>query len=901
MEIMPVRPWRFREMLHSSLPAVTAALILCTARALAQTSDQEDRAVVRLHDNWAMQSSCLTDAKGEQISAPGFAADGWHQVTVPTTVVAALVADGTFADPFVGINLRSLPGVSYPIGKMFANIAIPAESPFQCSWWYRIEFKTPRRDQNTWLHFDGINYRANIWLNGRRVADATTVAGPFRHFEFDVSGLMARGSLNALAVEISAPQPNDLALTFVDWNPMPPDKNMGLWRDVYLSTSGDVSLRHAFVQATLDARLSAAELRVFATLSNRSAHNVKGHLEVDFDGKHIEEPVELPPLAQTEVQLIAEKHPSLRLRHARLWWPAGMGTPELYTATLSFVANGRVSDSQTVRFGVRQVSTKLTREGFRLFEINGRPILIRRAGWASDMLQRWSLERMETELRYAQDIGLNTIRLEGQLERDEFFDICDHMGLLIMAGWTCCNAWERWSDWQKEQTEIARGSLTDQIRRLRNHPSLLVWLYGSDNPPPPDIETMYLSVLKEQHWPNPSLSSASQKPSTITGNSGVKMLGPYDYVPPNYWLTDKEAGGAFGFNTETSPGPAIPTLEGLQRFLPPGHLWPIDEQWNFHAGSGRFKTIEHFNEALRRRYGSPESLEDYLRKAEAMAYEGERAMFEAYTRNKYHATGVIQWMLNNAWPSLIWHLYDNFLIPAGGYFGTKKACESLHVQYSYDDRSVVVVSGRSTASSGLRVRAKILDLNARQLFARNAQLDVPADKVVTAFQLPSRLDGLTPVYFLQLELADRAGEIVSRNFYWLSTDPDILDWEKRIGTAYTPQSAFANLRGLAALPKTTVTVKASNGDTATTRVTLINAGADVAFMLRLSLLDEKDGVDVAPVFWQDNYVSLLPGESREIDINYRSVESRRTILQVKGWNVTARTIPVPLRRLHGRN
>jgi exo-1,4-beta-D-glucosaminidase len=332
------------------------------------------------------------------------------------------------------------------------------------------------------------------------------------------------------------------------------------------------------------------------------------------------------------------------------------------------------------------------------------------------MFLRPMSKKLNADLHYVRDMGLNTIRLEGRIDRDEFFNKTDELGILVMPGWTCCDAWERWKSWTPETRAIAAASMKDQAQRLRNHPSVFVWLYGSDNPPPADVEQMYLKILKENEWPNPSVSSASEQPTRVTGKSGVKMTGPYEYVPPVYWLADKKAGGAYGYNTETSPGPAIPPRESLERFIPKDHLWPIDDVWNYHSGKERFTTVNVFTDGLTRRYGAATSLDDYERKAQAMTYDGERAMFEAYGRNKYTATGVIQWMLNNAWPSLIWHLYDYYLVPAGGYFGTKKAMEPVHVQYSYDDGSVVVVNSTYEALAGMKVSAKIFNIDGGEGF-----------------------------------------------------------------------------------------------------------------------------------------------------------------------------------------
>lgn len=864
--------------------------MLAAAPAFAGSGNPIGNSMVPLRNNWALQSSCLTQANGGQISTSGFNAQSWHAATIPTTVVAALVTDKSYPDPYIGMNLRTLPGVDYPIGEMFANFAMPPGSPFKCSWWFRTEFSFHPAGKKTWLHFDGINYRASVWFNGRKIADSKAIAGTFRQFEFEISSLLRNTGLNSLAVEVFAPEPDDLAITFVDWNPLPPDKNMGLWRDVYLTTAGDVSLRHPFVESRLDSNFASAELTIRAELHNSSRHSIRGVFQVDFEGKQVKKIVDLPPQSQKEIELTARQHRELEVPHVRLWWPARLGRPDLYKAKLSFVMAEYTSDSTVLRFGIRKVSSEITPEGYRLFRINGRPILIRGAGWTSDMLQRFSLQRMETELKYAQDIGLNTIRLEGQLERDDFFDMTDRMGILVIAGWSCCNAWERWPEWRQEQYQIAEASLIDQVRRLRNHPSILAWFYGSDMPPPSDVEKLYLRLLSEQHWPNPSLSSASQNPASLTGNSGVKMLGPYDYVPPNYWYTDKEAGGAYGFNTETGPGPAIPSIESLRHFLPDGHLWPIDEQWNYHSGSKRFNNINHFAESLNQRYGPAGNLEDFLRKSQAMSYESERAMFEAYARNKYHATGVIHWMLNNAWPSLIWHLYDYYLVPAGGYFGAKKACEPVHAQYSYDDRTIVVINDSSVSLSSLKLTARIFDLHSRQLFERKVFVTVPGGSVVTAFGLPSHIEGLTTTYFLQLQLAGDSGEAVSENFYWLSIDPDVMDWTNRIGTAYTPQSAYANLRDLATLPDVNLKVNAttqSNGLVVKSNILLRNPNQELAFMAHLRLTEGNAGQDITPVFWQDNYISLMPGEEREIAVKYQasSRQQTHTVLQVSGWNI----------------
>ncbi len=853
------------------------------------TEDQPARTY--LHKNWHIQSSCEVKATGERISSAGFDAKGWHKTDIPATVVGALVTDKTYPDPNYGTNLKSFPGMNYSDQNLFANQEMPEGSPFRCSWWYRTEFTPPEGEgkKTQWLNFLGINYRANIWINGHKVEDANDVAGTYRSYEFDVSKFLQPGKANALAVEVFAPGKYDLGITWVDWNPTPPDKDMGIWKEVFLRSSGDVAVRNPFVATKLDAEYKTAELTISGEVRNVSNEPVKGVLRAEVDGIELQQPVELNGGESKIVKFAPEEFAKLKLVHPRLWWPYQMGTPNLCTAKLSFEIGKQVSDAASVMFGIREVTSELTEKGHRLFKVNGKKVLIRGAAWAPDLLFRWSSEKLDADLAYVRDMRMNTIRLEGRLDRDEFFEKTDRLGILVMPGWTCCDAWERWKNWNGDQNRIAAASLRDQITRLRNHPSVFVWLNGSDNPPPADIERMYLNIEKELEWPNPIVSSASEQKAAVSGESGVKMTGPYEYVPPVYWLADTKAGGAYGYNTETSPGPAIPPRQSQEKFIPKEHLWPIDEVWNYHAGGERFTTVSVFTDGLTRRYGPASSLDDYERKAQAMTYEGQRAMFEAYGRNKYTATGVIQWMLNNAWPSLIWHLYDYYLVPAGGYFGTKKACEPVHVQYSYDDNSVAVINGTYEPLRGTKVSAKIYSIDAKEKASREAALDLGADSSTKAFDLP-KPDGQTPTYFLKLELHDAAGKLVSDNFYWLSTKADVLDWDGRKDTVYTPQKEFADLTGLNSLPNAKVAItKTVRGSGRNSMVIVIaeNKSGTVAFMVHPRLTRGKRGEDLTPIFWSDNYFSLLPGEKKSVTARFdsASLQGATPELVVEGWNV----------------
>jgi exo-1,4-beta-D-glucosaminidase len=856
--------------------------------------------VVQLRDGWALASSCKVDKSGELISTPNFAPMGWYTATVPTTVVAALVKNKVYPNPDYGMNLRTLPGMNYPMGANFSNIPMRQDSPFMVPWWYRKTFTLPEsyKGKTIWLDFGGINYRANIFLNGKQVGDYDHIAGAWRTYELNVTEAARPGQSNVVAVEVYSPTERDLAITFVDWNPAPPDKNMGLWRGVEIRTSGPVALRYPSVNSRVDSE-GKAHLTVMALVENGSKQPVKGVLKGQFENTEFSQEVELGPNEQKDVTFDPAQVSQLNLDNPRLWWPAQMGKPELYKLAMSFEVDGKTSDQAETNFGIREIISELNSAGKRVFSINGKHILIRGGGWSPDMMLRENSQRLHDELKYVQDMGLNTVRLEGKLESQEFFDLADERGILIMAGWCCCDAWEKWPNWKPEDYQIAEQSLRDQIYRLRSHPSLLVWLNGSDNPPPPDVEQTYLRVEKELLWPNPVISSATAKPTTITGNSGVKMSGPYEYVAPAYWSEDSlganhpqtcnqgGCGGGYGFNTETSPGPAVPPIESVKVMLPKEHWWPIDDWWNFHTGGGAFKDIHVFTDALDARYGPAKDLEDYTTKSQMQAYEGIRAMYEAYSRNKYTSGGVIQWMLNNAWPSLIWHLYDFYLRPGGGYFGAKTAMQALDPVYGYDDRTLYVVNSRYEDAHGLRVTTKVLNLDGSEKFSNESTIDVPADGVVKIITLPDISD-LSPTYFVSLRIQDANGKPAGSNFYWLSTKPETIDWAKS-NWYTTPTLTYADFTALSQLPKVKLTVSdrsEKKGEDEVTQVTVANPSKYLAFFVRLKVDKGKGGEEILPVLWKDNYVSLLPGEKREITATYRASElgASKPYVEISGWN-----------------
>jgi len=840
---------------------IAAAALAATHPQLAGAADATQPAIgpvsdTPLSDGWMMQSSSNSGDNGQSISRAGYAAKNWYPVSVPCTVLAGLVANGEYPDIFVGENLNKVPA-----------------HRFDASWWYRREFSLPTNVSQAWLYFKGINYRANLWVNGKQIGTSDRIVGTYRDFEFNITSALDSGGNNAVAVEVFPPDPNrDLSITFVDWAPAPPDRNVGLWQDVLLRTSGPVAIGNSFVDADLDLpALDTARMTVMADLVNATDQQISGALSGKIGDIGFSQDLTLAPHETRTVTFSPESFSQLIFNNPRLWWPWQLGQPQMYRLDLSFTVGGQISDQASSNFGIRKVTSRL-QNGHCLFTVNGVDMLILGGGYAPDLLQRRAGQ--ENHIRYVRDMNLNTVRLEGKLEDDAFYDLCDRHGVLVMAGWCCCSPWEEWKKWKDEQHTVARESLRYQIRRARTHPSMLVWLNGSDNHPPAEIEKEYLGIEKELRFPCPTLSSATAKATPISGETGVKMEGPYQWEPPIFWTTDKKTGGAFGFNTEVGPGPIPPPLESLGKMLPPDHRWPIDQVWNFHCGRESFGNMNIFIQALEARFGKPRGIADFAYKSQAQAYETIRAMYEAFRRNKFDATGEIQWMLNNAWPSMIWHLYDYYLRPGAAYFATKLACEPVHLLYSYDNHSIVVVNDSSKAAENLIATARVYDIDANLVHQDSAPCAAAANSSKVVLTVP-QLAGISTTYFLRLTLQNADRSINAVNSYWLSTKPDVLgenggdqSWNM------TPCVSFADYTALEKLAAVNLTLEnfavASSGDEQLAQVKVTNASAAIALLVRLKLSKGQGGEEVLPIRWGDNYFMLLPGESRNVEARYFS-------------------------------
>ena len=765
----------------------------------------------------------------------------------PSTVAGTLVDAGYFGeDLLVGRNYEK------------ADKAI-----FDDPWTYTTVFAgKPGKGQHAELVFDGLDYYADIFLNGKQLASADTTFGVFIRRKYDVTGLLK--GRNKLEVKLRRAQKGDLNIGFVDWNPRPLDESMGIVRPVTLHTTGAVSIEDVYVVPDLDVEsFKTADLCVRVRLHNKENRPVNAEIVLNLGNDPVRVPVSLAAGDLKEFVLTPAEADILHVENPRVWWSWDLGKPELYTLAVSVEEAGAVSDCNETTFGIRKIESRLTEDGYRQMTLNGKDILIKGAGWTDDIFLRDTPESIEQQVRYVMDMNMNLIRFENIWGKDDtVYDLCDKLGVMALVGFSC--QWE-WEDYcglpeykgygcinGKEVEDLAFAYFRDQVTRLHNHPAVIAWMTGSDRIPNPDLEQRYLAVYEREDYRPYICSAKSQK--SLAGWSGTKMEGPYEYVGADYWYKDTEAGGAFGWNTETGIGANLPQLESLKKMIPEESLWPLSDVWDYHctASSSAMNTTKVLQETINGLYGGFDGLNDFVRKAHAVDYDGTRAMFEAFRVRVPKGTGIVQWMLNSAWPSLYWQQYDWYGAPTAAYYGTKKACEPVQLLFDYATRKVYAVN-ESADTRELQATLQVFDAASKPIGKETRTVKVGYREVVPVFDL-RRFDGKP--HFVALALAD-GDTPVADNFYVLPAKDNEYNW-KKTNWYITPITAYADLGFAFKQPKADVEMTVGDG-----KVTLVNKSGVISYMNILKAKD-ADGNLVVPFTWSDNFFPILPGETKVV-------------------------------------
>ncbi len=899
----------------------------------------------RLRGGWKLAAAPEVHAAGEEISKPGFAATDWLAATVPGTVLTTMIDRGIYPDSDFGLN----------------NLAIP-ESLARQNYWYRVEFKAPpeSRGQRLTLTFEGVNYAAEVWFNGKKLGGFT---GAFLRGKFDVTSLVTEGA-NALAVRVSPPPhpgiaheqsikagpgenggiqvldgPTFAATEGWDWIPSIRDRNTGIWQDVTLTAAGAVEIGDLQVVTTLPkSDNSEADVEIEVPLTNTSSEPVDGDATAAFDDVKVTKHVRLAP-GEMVVRLKPEEFAQLKVLHPRLWWPNGYGDPTLHKLEVSFSAGGKRSAQTAIEFGMRELSYETSlfdahghlrrdevlpsrthddalplinesHEGIRqiddwtpnelapgqslpdwmkhawvqslaagaegspsirpveggwpgtdlVIKVNGVRIAARGGNWGmDDSRKRVSIEHLEPFFRLHREAHVNMIRdWMGQDTEESFYALADKYGLMV---WN--DFWESTQNYNIEAQDpnLFLKNARDSILRYRHHPSIVVWCGRNEGVPQPILNEGLADLVRTLDHTRYYTGSSNQV--------NLRNSGPYQIQnSETYYRINR------GFSVELGI-PSVPTLESIEAFIPEADRWPISDTWAYHdwhqSGNG---DVAPFMAKLATEFGEASSLEDFERKAQMLDYVGHRAIFEGFAAYLWQPnSGRMIWMTQPAWPSMEWNFLSSDYDTQSSFYGTQKACEPVHAQLNLIDGAVDLINlGKAQT---FKVEIRVVSLDGKTLDLQNTSVQAAANARTRVGKSDLEKLALGHTVFVKLRVSDAEGAPVSDNFYWWAAD----------------EASFRELNGM---PQTAVQASASVGADGGERratVTIKNAGAEPALMIKLTLKDAATGKRILPAYYSENYVSMLPGEERVVTVNFPT-GAQKPAIGLRGWNVATQTIGV---------
>jgi mannosylglycoprotein endo-beta-mannosidase len=832
-------------------------------------------------EDWQMQDASKVSADGSVVSTTRFEPNSWFRATVPGTVLTTLVNNGVYPEPLYGENMRSIP-----------------ETLNRTTYWYRTVVRVPAasKRRHTWLHFQGINYSAKIWVNGHEVG---STRGAFIRADFDVSAFVKAGSQAVLAVLVS-PQPHPgiphehtVALgvgsnggesaidgpTFLstigwDWLPAVRDRDTGIFLPVTMDSTGPVIVKDPFVTADLSSGYGSADLRVSAALENKSEKPVSGlvigriQLVNAADAAiTFQRPLTIAGGGTEMLALDSKSVPELHLSAPKLWWPNGYGPQNLYTLTLVFGLGKDTSSSETRQFGIRKIEYQVPDSENLTLSVNGVRIMARGGNWGLDeAMKRASHERLEAQFHLHALANLNLIRnWVGQSTSPDFYDMADKYGMLLWDEFFQPNPFDG-----PDPTDIPTyvANVTDKVVRYRNHPSIAVWCARNEGYPPKELDESLKALMGK-------LDPTRLYQSNSADGRGVSSHGPYYWRAPRFFYPLNES-----FKTETG-SVSVPTMESIQGMMPEKDWETINDDWAQHDMAAGAQRGNEYPKTLVERYGHIRNLADFVRKAQLANYEAFRAMYEGRNAKMFkETTGIITWMSNPAQPSFVWQLYHYDLEPNAALYGVKKAAETVHVQLNEIDRGIEVVNNRPEALKSMKAKVSVYRFDGTRDSDQSYQVaEVPGSSTMKVAQLEVSAR-ITPLYFIELELTDQAGQLLSTNFYWQHVAQDQFD-------------------GLMNLPTVVLDAQASarnEEDKILVTVTLRNSSGNVALLTHLQLHQKKSGRRVLPVFYSDNYISLAPGKASTVTIEAenKDLQGDEPLVEVDGYNVDVKPVDGPV-------
>lgn len=904
------------------LPKSNAEIVMPERKAKVQAPTKLDKVQNNeyiLTSGWELTDANKIVTAQFNIFNEKFNTSDWYNATVPGTVLTTLVDQGVYPDPYFGIN----------------NLAIP-DSLSRMDWWYRIPFELPEEGSGNkvWLVFNGINYKAQVWLNGTMLG---TMKGAFKRGEFDATNIIKKTGQNILAVHIFPPPnpgipheesartgqgPNGGALsldgpTFIssegwDWIPGIRDRNIGIWQDVRLKFTGNVKIENPQIVTDLPLPdLNSARIEVTTTLVNTSRQEqtitLKGKIEnITFSKK-----ITLAAGASSEVSFSPAEFKQLVIRKPRLWWPNGYGKPELYKLELSVEENGKTSDLKTTSFGIRELSYDLTvdtpseqerriefnpindiKDGVPLFDninrreiggeitipklfpgvdekqlkssveksaapyivfrVNGKKIFCKGGNWGmDDGMKRVSRERLEPYIRLHREANYNMIRnWTAESTEEEFYQLCDEYGMLV---WN--DFWLSTEGFNLEPLDnnLTIQNATDVVKRFRNHPSIAIWCPRNEGYAPKALEEAFSSLIAKEDGTR-----------LYIGNSrylNLRPSGPWHFFknPKEYFTNNAQ-----GFTTEIGTF-SIPTASTIRKFMAKEDQWPINDVWHYHD-LHKEHALEDYLKAIENQYGKGKDLDDFTKKAQLVNYNSHRSIFESWNSKLWNnSSGILLWMTHPAWPSMIWQTYSWDYETHGSFYGSKKACEPIHIQMNLPDNKVVIINSSLAEYKNATATVEVFELGGKKLFSKEQKINIPANQKTDLFS--PDIANVSDIYLVRLILKDSKGIAMSINDYLRSKEENFTDLNELKSVALT-----------SAISKNAV----EDGNKVTFE--LKNPSETTAVAIKLKLVNVDTNAQILPAYFSDGYFNLIPGESRKFTVDHTADKNTNLKIVFEGYN-----------------
>lgn len=876
-----------------------------------------------VHDNefilasgWEMHEAEKSAATGENISLGSYNSSSWYNAIVPGTVLTTLVQQGVYPDPYFGVN----------------NLSIP-DTLCRMDWWYRVSFKLPKDQtgKDTWIVLNGINYRAAVWLNGKKIGNMN---GAFVRGEFNVTDLIDKKGDNFLAVHIlpppnpgipheesptagTGPNGGQLCLdgpTFIssegwDWVPGIRDRNIGIWQDVRLRFTGDVILENPQIITDLNLPdTSRAELKIKTRVSNYSSTRQTVLVTGSIENINVSKSVELNSGETADISFSPEEYPQLKMINPKLWWPNGYGNQNLYLLNLKVTSGKKTSDEKSIRFGIRELSYELntdtpTESGKRIefnpikdmvsgkpvfnhnktrvykdnisisslhsgfdaknltglsdttmspylvIKVNGQRIFCKGGNWGmDDAMKQVDRGHLEPYFKLHKDANFTMIRnWTGESTEDIFYELADEYGLLVWNDfWLSTGGYNL----NVNDNLLFLDNVKNVLRRFRNHPSIAIWCARNEGVPLPQLEEqleVLLAAEDQTRFYNPDSRALN-----------LRWSGPWHYLKNQ---SDYYTNIAAGFSTELGT-PSIPTAETMRKMMSKEDVWPISDVWYYHdLHDGQKDYIE----TIEKLYGKSETLDDFCKKAQMINYDSHRSMFESWNSHLWNNTsGVLLWMTHPAWPSTVWQVYSSDYETFGSYFGSKKACEPVHIQMNLDNGKTVIINTTLKNISNAKASLQIYGLDGKQIHQAEAVTEIKANSLTdcSSLVLPQ---SLPEIYLVRLQVEDQNGKTISVNEYWKNN---------------SGATDFKPFNSLESAVLTVSKFKTENGKTA---FELSNSGKTPALAIKLNLTQKISGETVLPAYFSDEYFTLFPGERKIIQVEYTG--DRKTVLSASAYNM----------------